>query len=79
MTQFHDERAAVIAAQIDQVNAIGWEGACDLALQHVAKGELSPVETVLRFDMFRKRVQDTVDKRQIIWAQQVSQGISGIE
>jgi hypothetical protein len=47
--------------------------------QHVAKGELSPVETVLRFDMFRKRAQDTADKRQAIWAEQVNQNISGIE
>ena len=47
--------------------------------QHVAKSELSPVETVLRFDMFRKRAQDTQGKRQAIWAEQISQGISGIE
>ncbi|MBN3926714.1 hypothetical protein [Nostoc sp. NMS4] len=80
MTRFHDPRAAELAQQIDQINVIDWEGACDLALQqHVAKSELSPVETVLRFDMFRKRAQDTADKRQAIWAEQVSQGISGIE
>jgi hypothetical protein len=29
--------------------------------------------------MFRKRAQDTQGKRQAIWAEQVSQGISGIE
>jgi hypothetical protein len=80
MTRFHDPRAAALAQQIDQINVTGWEGACDLALQqHVAKSELSPVETVLRFDMFQKRAQDTAEKRQAIWAEQVSQGISGIE
>jgi hypothetical protein len=80
MTRFQDPRAAELTQQIDQINATGWEGACDLALQqHVVKGELSPVETVLRFDMFRKRAQDTQGKRQAIWAEQVSQGISGIE
>jgi hypothetical protein len=79
MTKFHDPRAAALAQQIDQINAISWEGACDIALQHVAKGELSPIETVLRFDMFRKRAQDTQGKRQAIWAEQLSQGISGIE
>ncbi|MEA5604875.1 hypothetical protein VB732_27655, partial [Nostoc sp. UHCC 0252] len=80
MTRFQDPRAAALAQQIDQINVIGWEGACDMALQqHAAKSELSPVETVLRCDMFRKRAQDTADKRQAIWAQQVSQNISGIE
>jgi hypothetical protein len=80
MTRFQDPRAAALAQQIDQINATGWESACDLALQkHVAKGGLSPVEAVLRFDMFRKRAQDTADKRQAVWAEQLSQGISGIE
>lgn len=80
MTRFHDDRASAIAAQIDQINATGWESACDLALQnHVVRGGLSPVETVLRFDMFLARSKDTADKRQAIWTEQVSQGISGIE
>ncbi|NEU84079.1 hypothetical protein [Nostoc sp. UIC 10630] len=79
MTRFHDPRAAALAQQIDQINVIGWEGACDMALQHVVKGELSPVETVLRFDMFQKRAQDTASQRQAIWTEQVNQGISGIE
>lgn len=79
MTRFHDPRAAELAQQIDQINVIGWEGACDMALQQQVKGELSPVETVLRFDMFQKRAQDTASQRQAIWAEQVSQGISGIE
>ncbi len=69
MTRFQDPKAAALAQQIDQINAIGWEGACGIALQqHVIKGELSPVEAVLRFDMFRKRAQDTQGKRQVIWA-----------
>jgi hypothetical protein len=80
MTRFQDPKAAALVQQIDQINAIGWQGACDMALQqHLVKGGLSPVETVLRFDMFRKGAQDTQGKRQAIWAEQVSQGISGIE
>ncbi|WP_242054245.1 hypothetical protein [Nostoc sp. FACHB-888] len=80
MTRFQDPRAAELAQQIDQINVIGWESVCNLALQqHVVKGELSPVETVLHFDMFLTRSKDTADKRQTIWAEQISQGISGIE
>lgn len=80
MTRFQDHRASAIAKQIDTINATGWESACDLALQnHAVKGGLSPVETVLRFDMLLARSKDTADKRQAIWAEQVSQGISGIE
>ncbi|MDZ8139804.1 MAG: hypothetical protein RM049_31710 [Nostoc sp. DedQUE04] len=80
MAKFHDPRAAALAQQIDQINTIGWESACDLALQnHAIQGGLSPVETVLRFDMFLTRSKDTADKRQAIWAEQLSQGISGIE
>ncbi|WP_341530089.1 hypothetical protein WKK05_12810 [Nostoc sp. UHCC 0302] len=80
MTRFQDPRAAAIAQQIDQINATGWEGACDLALQnHTAKGGLSPVEAVLRFDMFLTKAQDTADKRQALWTEQVNQNISGIE
>ncbi len=67
-TRFQDPKAAALAQQIDQINTIGWESACDLAQQHVVKGGLSPVEAVLRFDMFRKRAQDTQGKRQVIWA-----------
>jgi hypothetical protein len=80
MTRFHDPRASAIAKQIDTINATGWESACDLARKnHAVKGGLSPVETVLRFDMLLARSKDTADKRQSIWAEQVSQGISGIE
>ncbi|WP_375467205.1 hypothetical protein [uncultured Nostoc sp.] len=80
MKRFHDPRAAVLAQQIDQINAIGWESAYDFALQqHPVKSVLSPVETVLHFDMFLASSKDTADKRQAIWAEQVSQGISGIE
>lgn len=80
MTRFHDPRASAIAKQIDTINATGWQSACDLARQnHAVEGGLSPVETVLRFDMFLAKSKDTADKRQSIWAEQVSQGISGIE
>ncbi|BDI20473.1 hypothetical protein ANSO36C_62750 (plasmid) [Nostoc cf. commune SO-36] len=80
MTKFQDPRAAALAQQIDQINAIGWGSACDLALQnHAVKGGLSPVETVLRFDMFLARTEETANKRKGIWAEQLSQGISGIE
>ncbi|WDD36148.1 hypothetical protein PQG02_31190 (plasmid) [Nostoc sp. UHCC 0926] len=80
MARFHDTRAAALAGQIDQINAIGWESACDFALQqHAVKGVLSSVETILHFDMFLARSKDTAHKRQAIWAKQVSQGISGIE
>ncbi|HYW21194.1 MAG TPA: hypothetical protein VE956_18225 [Nodularia sp. (in: cyanobacteria)] len=79
MTRFHDPRAAALAQQIDQINVTGWEGACDMALQHAVKGGLSPVKTVLHFDMFLARTEETANKRQAIWAEQVNQGISGIE
>jgi hypothetical protein len=80
MTRFQDPRAATLAQQIDQINATGWESACDLALQnHTAKGGLSPVEAVVRFDMFLTKAQDTADKRQALWTEQVNQNISGIE
>ncbi|WP_193200225.1 hypothetical protein [Nostoc sp. MG11] len=80
MTKFQDPRARAIAAQIEAINVIGYESAYDPVLQnHVIQGGLSPVEGILRFDMFMGKVQQAAKNREAVWAFQLSQNISGIE
>ncbi|WP_226889938.1 hypothetical protein [Nostoc sp. MG11] len=80
MTKFQDPRARAIAAQIETINATGYESAYDPVLQnHVVHGGLSLVEGVLRFDMFMGKVQQATKNREAVWASQLNQNISGIE
>jgi hypothetical protein len=80
MTKFQDPRAAAIAQQIDAINTTGWESAHDPIFQHhMVYGGLSPVEGVLRCDMFIQKARETAKKRETVWASQVEQNISGIE
>jgi hypothetical protein len=80
MTKFQDPRARAIAAQIETINTAGYESAYDPVLQnHVVHGGLSPVESILRFDMFMAKVQKAAKDREAVWASQLNQNISGIE
>ncbi|NDJ25948.1 hypothetical protein GS682_31075 [Nostoc sp. B(2019)] len=80
MTKFQDPRAEAVAQQIDAINQAGWESAYDPVLQnHVVHGGLSPVEGILRFDMFMGKVQQAARERESVWTSQLSQNISGIE
>jgi hypothetical protein len=80
MTKFQDPRAAAIAQQIEAINQAGWESAYDPIFQHhMVHGGLSPVEGVLRCDMFMQKAKETATKREAVWASQLEQGISGIE
>ncbi|GEM_PF-2952896 len=80
MTKFQDPRAAAIAKQIDAINTTGWESAHDPIFQHqMVYGGLSPIEGVLRCDMFIQKARETAKKREAVWAEQVEQNICGIE
>lgn len=79
-TKFQDPRAKAIAQQIEAINNTAYSEAYDPILHNqVVQGGLSPIEGTLRYEIFMNRVKEAARKREIIWKEQIEQGISGIE
>ncbi|MEH1877233.1 hypothetical protein [Nostoc sp.] len=81
MTRFEDPRAEYIVAQIDSINAIGWQSNCDKAVlqQDTLKDNLSPANCVLHSSTSLERANQTANKVKAVWAEQRELNISGIE